>query len=98
MNSVSGVCPSRNFAASLSKSSNSRSRIGMMWPGTSSTTSGLVSDPARPVGRGSVEAGSIPRNIQIPVGIRDFRLRRRARNDAGPPIGGPAPPARCVCA
>ncbi len=49
MNSVSSVSPARYFAASLSKSSNSRSRIGMMWPGTSSRTSGLVSDPCRPV-------------------------------------------------
>ena len=28
------VCPSRNLPASVSKSSNSRSRIGMTWPGT----------------------------------------------------------------
>ena len=33
MNSGSGVSPARNFSASLSKSSNSRVMIGMMWPG-----------------------------------------------------------------
>ena len=48
MNWSSGVWPSRNFSASLSKSSNSRSRMGMMWPGTSSRTSGLASVPFRP--------------------------------------------------
>ena len=49
MNSVSSVWPARNFSASLSKSSNSRSRIGMTWPGTSAWTSGFSSDPLRPV-------------------------------------------------
>ena len=49
MNSFSGVRPSRYFSASLSKSSNSRRRIGMTWPGTSSRTSGFASDPLRPV-------------------------------------------------
>ena len=49
MNSVSSVCPARNFSASLSKSSNSRSRIGITWPGTSAWTSGFSSDPLRPV-------------------------------------------------
>src|SRR3954447_26531836 len=48
MNSFSGVSPPRNFVASVSKSSNSRSRIGMMCPGTSFWTSGLSSEPARP--------------------------------------------------
>ena len=33
MNSSSGVWPSRNFSASLSKSSNSCSMIGIRWPG-----------------------------------------------------------------
>ncbi len=47
MNSSSGVPPSRYFDASLSKSSNSRSMIGMMWPGTSSTTSGFSRVPER---------------------------------------------------
>ena len=41
MNSSSRRSPARNFSASLSKSSNSRSRIGMMWPGTFSRTSGF---------------------------------------------------------
>ena len=49
MNWFSGVWPSRYFAASLSKSSNSRRMIGMTWPGTSSRTSGFASDPLRPV-------------------------------------------------
>src|SRR3954465_6084989 len=51
MNSFSGVSPSRNFVASVSKSSNSRSRIGMMCPGTSFWTSGLSRDPGRPAVR-----------------------------------------------
>ena len=59
MNSFSGVWPSRNFSASLSKSSNSRSRIGITWPGTSSRTSGFSSDPLRPcVVEGSIAAQS----------------------------------------
>ena len=37
--------PRRNFAASVSKSSNSCCRIGMMCPGTFSSTSGLSSEP-----------------------------------------------------
>src|SRR3954471_2359749 len=51
MNSFSGVSPSRNFVASVSKSSNSRSRIGMMCPGTSLRTSGFSREPCRPAGR-----------------------------------------------
>ena len=47
MNSFSGVPPSRNFSASLSKSSNSRWRMGMTWPGTSSRTSGFSREPWR---------------------------------------------------
>ena len=50
MNSVSSVSPPRNFSASLSKSSNSCSRIGITWPGTFSTISGLFSEPLRPDG------------------------------------------------
>src|SRR5688572_20451709 len=81
MNSVSSVSPWRNFVASVLKSSNSRSRIGMMCPGTSSTISGFSSDPRRPwTVDGSMEEGSWggvkpdcePPNIQIPVGIRKF--------------------------
>jgi hypothetical protein len=68
MNSVSSVWPARYFSASLSKSSNSRSRIGMTWPGTSSRTSGLASDPLRPV---AVE-GSIQQNYQNPLGLSMF--------------------------
>jgi hypothetical protein len=49
MNSVSSVRPARNFSASLSKSSNSRSMMGMTWPGMSSRTSGFARDPERPV-------------------------------------------------
>src|SRR4051794_7959553 len=71
MNSFSGVWPSRYFAASLSKSSNSRSRIGITWPGTSSRTSGLVSDPARPV----VVEGSIHQKVLNPSGFRTFPTR-----------------------
>src|SRR4051794_2364619 len=51
MKSFSGVSPSRNFVASVSKSSNSRSMIGMMCPGTSFRTSGLSSVPGRPAVR-----------------------------------------------
>src|SRR4051794_7068511 len=57
MNSVSSVCPSRNFVASVSKSSNSCSRIGITWPGTFSTISGFSIEPLRPF-RGA-ETGSI---------------------------------------
>src|SRR4051794_6660812 len=97
MKSVSSVWPSRNFSASLSKSSNSRSRIGMTWPGTSSRTSGLLSDPLRPV----VVTGSIPRKVLNPSGIPTFPTRStgnarsgvaqaQVRPQAGP---GPAPAA-----
>ena len=48
MNWSSGVCPSRNFAASLSKSSNSRSMIGIRCPGTFSYASGFSIDPSLP--------------------------------------------------
>ena len=50
---------------------------------------GVVQRSGAAVGRGSVEDGSMERNIQIPVGIWD--LRGKPRNDVGPPIGGPAP-------
>ncbi len=45
MNSSSGVCPSRNFVASVLKSSNSRCRIGITWPGTFCRISGSSSVP-----------------------------------------------------
>ena len=48
MNSVSSTSPRRKRCDSVSKSSNSRSRIGMTWPGTSSRTSGFSSVPWRP--------------------------------------------------
>src|SRR5215217_2356212 len=57
MNWVSSVRPSRNFEASVSKSSNSRSRIGMTSPGTLSYTSGFSSEPRRPLGLASSRAG-----------------------------------------
>src|SRR5918999_1086604 len=84
MNCSSGVSPARNFSASLSKSSNSRSRIGMMCPGTFSITSGLSSDPrlppfARAAGSagcaafavfcGGAAVGSILGKYQNPVGF-----------------------------
>jgi hypothetical protein len=63
MNSFSGVWPSRYFPASLSKSSNSRSRMGMTWPGTFSYTSGFSRDPCLPLRvappAGGAETGSI---------------------------------------
>src|SRR5260221_8210764 len=83
MNSVSSVSPARNLPASWSKSSNSFSRIGMMWPGTFSKISGFVSDPARPLGLDSVliEVGSMePTNIPKPRGVSNFLL---ARGEAG---------------
>ena len=62
MYSFSGVSPPRNFSASLSKSSNSPSRIGITWPGTFSMISGLFSDPSRPRGLPEgVVVGSIRR-------------------------------------
>src|ERR687895_187484 len=84
MNWSSGVSPARNFSASLSKSSNSRSRIGMMCPGTFSITSGLSSEPflppfARAAGSagcaafavfcGGAAVGSIVGKYQNPVGF-----------------------------
>src|SRR5215211_8471819 len=75
MNSVSGVSPPRNFSASLSKSSNSRSRMGMMWPGTFSNTSGLFRDPCLPLRlppAGGAETGSIMGKYQKSVGIPPF--------------------------
>src|ERR687893_1963336 len=69
MNSSSGVSPARNFSASLSKSSNSRSRIGMMCPGTFSITSGLSSEPFLPCRLGGAAVGSILGKYQNPVGF-----------------------------
>src|ERR1039458_2145032 len=67
MKSCSCRPPFRYLVDSVSKSSNSRSRIGITYPGTFSTTSGFASDPAR----GSAflmssEAGS----IEAPSGRR----------------------------
>ena len=50
MNSFSSVSPPRNFSASLSKSSNSRSRIGMMCPGTFSYDLGVLEGASAPGG------------------------------------------------
>src|SRR5688572_33031613 len=71
MNSFSGVSPSRYFVASVSKSSNSRSRIGMMWPGTFSRTSGFSSVPRRFDG----VLASIRMNIRIPDRISTISTR-----------------------
>src|SRR5919108_1879417 len=59
MKSSSGVSPTRNFSASLSKSSNSRSSTGMTCPGTFSSTSGFSSEPFLPLRLGSTETGSM---------------------------------------
>ena len=63
MNSVSSVSPRRNLADSVSKSSNSRSRIGMTWPGTFSRTSGSSIEP-RPLVTGR-EAGSMKGSVSL---------------------------------
>src|SRR3954454_19388060 len=65
MNSSSSVLPERNFSASLSKSSNSRSMIGMRWPGTFSRTSGFASEPLLPC-RDAVDVGSIGWKVPKP--------------------------------
>src|ERR687898_518052 len=49
MNFSSAISPWRNFLASVSKSSNSRSRMGRTCPGTSSYTSGFSSEPTLPL-------------------------------------------------
>src|SRR4051812_38107926 len=89
MNSFSGVSPSRNFVASVSKSSNSRSRIGMMCPGTSFWTSGLSRDPGRPAVRlpwradgsmmvspkGCWSSVGTTQYTQTPIALTGFRAR-----------------------
>src|SRR5918998_2318953 len=83
MNWSSAISPPRNFSASLSKSSNSRSRIGMMCPGTFSNTSGLSSEPCLPLrfapAAGGAETGSIVGKYQKPVGIPAFLSAGRAQ-------------------
>src|SRR5579859_1971757 len=64
MNVSSSISPWRKRVDSVSKSSNSRSRIGITYPGTSSRTSGFSSEPTRARARLSVllvsiDAGSI---------------------------------------
>ena len=58
MNSGSSISPRMNFAALVSKSSNSRSRTGMTWPGTFSRTSGSSIEP-RPFFVAGIEADSM---------------------------------------
>ena len=64
MNSSSSSSPFRKRVDSVSKSSNSRSRIGITCPGTFSSTSGFSSDPVRalciglPSGRGRTTKSS----------------------------------------
>src|SRR5919112_2643777 len=96
MNWSSGVPPARNFSASLSKSSNSRSRIGMMCPGTFSMTSGFSREPLRPLTRaagsagcaagalcGAVETGSIRGKYQNPVEFPKIDLGQAASYAGG---------------
>ena len=59
MKSVSVSLPSRKRVDSVSKSSNSRSRIGITWPGTFSRTSGFSSEPVRGAFLVWIELGSI---------------------------------------
>src|SRR5690349_16455656 len=95
MKSFSGVSPPRNFSDSVSKSSNSRWRIGMTWPGTSSRTSGLLSDPARP----AVVEGSIPPKYQNPPGIYPFcRVTTDRAADRGPRPPGARSGSRATAA
>src|SRR3954468_17294818 len=74
--------PARKNSERSSKSSNSFSRIGMMWPGTFSRTSGFSREPRRPrpvVGAvGSIE----PRNISKPRQVSAFSA------GGDPPVGG----------
>ena len=71
MKSSSSSSPLRKRVDSVSKSSNSRSRIGMTWPGTFSTTSGFSSDPDRGAAFSvGIEAGS----IRILPGWKSVRL------------------------
>src|SRR5215212_7500612 len=77
MNCSSLSPPARKNSERSSKSSNSFSRIGMMWPGTFSRISGFSREPKRP--RPAVGAGgSIERwNIPKPGGVSYFCLARR---------------------
>src|SRR4051812_24787066 len=81
MNWSSSVRPSRKSPACSSKSSNSFSRTGMMWPGTFSRISGFSREPRRPrLGVSSVlgAVGSMePTNITKPVRVSYFLLPRR---------------------
>src|SRR3954470_24256615 len=78
MNCSSVSPPPRKNSERSSKSSNSFSRTGMMWPGTFSRISGFSREPRRPfLGVASVvgAVGSIePRNIPKPGGISDYWL------------------------
>src|SRR3954464_10675289 len=81
MNSVSSVWPSRNFVASVSKSSNSRSRIGITWPGTFSTISGFSTEPLRPF-RGA-ETGSICDLLRVGNGSEEGTIQPKAGRALG---------------
>src|SRR4029078_11161880 len=73
--------PPRKNSERSSKSSNSFSRTGMMWPGTFSRISGFSRESRRPFfGTASVldAVGSIElRNITKPVRVPGFFLPRR---------------------
>src|SRR3954447_3791501 len=81
MNCSSLSPPERKNSERSSKSSNSFSRIGMMWPGTFSRISGFSREPRRPFfgvawvldAVGSIE----PTNITKPGGVSDFSLAGR---------------------
>src|SRR5215218_10045330 len=111
MNSVSSVWPARNFSASLSKSSNSRRRIGITCPGTSSWTSGFSIDPLRPVVVEGSIADKVPRSpetrsgfiCRILIGVGSFiphagRAPRRGDPGSGRALRRRAPGARRLVA
>src|SRR5947209_11843701 len=88
MNVSSSTSPRRYRVDSVSKSSNSRSRIGITYPGTFSRTSGFSSDPARAFFVESSEAGSM-------WGISPFAGRDEPLNLAKPGRGSSDLPAWC---
>ena len=85
--------PSRYRVDSVSKSSNSRSRIGITCPGTFSTTSGFSSDPCAGTALGVKRAGL----HRLPLGqtarARPTKLPKGNRDIGFSLAGAPAPTA-----
>src|ERR1700727_708311 len=85
MKSASSRSPLRKRLDSVWKSSNSRSRIGITWPGTFSTTSGFSSEPVRGAFEW-IDAGS----MGGPSGLGTITRRERLNHKLPKPDLDPA--------